>query len=140
MESISKIQSRLYAAKRKNGKWQREMARMPEKIGVIGKIPVVDEHYMPSDLQAVSMSNLHKHVGSYYGKIVRILKEEGVITKEYGMWKLREDLQDKGLAVYVTGRMRCFYRFYLAWTPQGVAFIKDFINNRTNTDGRQHSK
>lgn len=108
MGSISKIQSRLYAAKRKNGKWQREMARMPEKIGVIGKVPVVDEHYMPSDLQAVSMSNFHKHVGSYYGKIVRILKEEGVITKEYGMWKLREDLQDKGLAVYVTGRMRCF--------------------------------
>lgn len=131
MDSILKIQSRLYAAKRKNGKWQREMERMPEKIGVIGKIPVVDEHYMPSDLQVVSMSKIPEHAGCYYGKIVKILKEEGVITKEYGIWKLREDLQDKGLAVYVTGRMRCFYRFYLAWTPKGVAFIKDIINNRT---------
>lgn len=140
MESISKIQLRLCAAKRKNGKWQLEMSRMPKRISVIGRTPVGDEHYMPSDLQVVSMSKLHKHVGSYYGKILRILKEEGVITKEYGMWKLREDLQDKGLAVYVTGRMRCFYRFHLAWTPQGVAFIKDIINNRTNTDGRQYFK
>ena len=109
MESISKIQLRLYAAKRKNGKWQLEMSRMPKRISVIGRTPIVDEHYMPSDLEVVSMSKLHKYVGSYYGKIVKTLKEEGIITKEYGMWKLREDLQDKGIAVYVTGRMRCFY-------------------------------
>ena len=113
MESISKIQLRLYAAKRKNGKWQLEMSRMP------------------SDLEVVSMSKLHKYVGSYYGKIVKTLKEEGIITKEYGMWKLREDLQDKGIAVYVTGRMRCFYHFYLSWTPKGIEFIKEIINNRT---------
>ena len=55
----------------------------------------------------------------------------GIITKEYGMWKLREDLQDKGIAVYVTGRMRCFYHFYLSWTPKGIEFIKEIINNRT---------
>ena len=71
MESISKIQLRLYAAKRKNGKWQLEMSRMPKRISVIGRTPIVDEHYMPSDLQVVSMSKLHKHVGSYYGKIVK---------------------------------------------------------------------
>ncbi|WP_241677509.1 hypothetical protein [Phocaeicola dorei] len=47
------------------------------------------------------------------------------------MWKLREDLQDKGIAVYVTGRMRCFYHFYLSWTPKGIEFIKEIINNRT---------
>ena len=97
MESISKIQLRLYAAKRKNGKWQLEMSRMPKRISVIGRTPIVDEHYMPSDLEVVSMSKLHKYVGSYYGKIVKTLKEEGIITKEYGMWKLREDLQDKGI-------------------------------------------
>lgn len=131
MESIQKIQSRLYAAKRKNGKWQLEMSRIPKKISIIGRTPVVDGHYLPLDLQLVPMSGLHKHVGSYYGKIVKVLKEKGIITKEYGMWKLREDLQDKGLAVYVTGRMRCFYRFCLSWTPQGVAFIKEIINNRT---------
>ena len=73
----------------------------------------------------------HKYVGSYYGKSVKTLKEEGIITKEYGMWKLREDLQDKGIAVYVTGRMRCFYHFYLSWTPKGIEFIKEIINNRT---------
>ena len=84
MESISKIQLRLYAAKRKNGKWQLEMSRMPKRISVIGRTPIVDEHYMPSDLEVVSMSKLHKHVGSYYGKIVKTLKEEGIITKEYG--------------------------------------------------------
>ena len=89
MESISKIQLRLYAAKRKNGKWQLEMSRMPKRISVIGRTPIVDEHYMPSDLEVVSMSKLHKYVGSYYGKIVKTLKEEGIITKEYGMWKLR---------------------------------------------------
>ena len=50
MESISKIQLRLYAAKRKNGKWQLEMSRMPKRISVIGRTPIVDEHYMPSDL------------------------------------------------------------------------------------------
>ena len=86
---------------------------------------------MPSDLEVVSMSKLHKYVGSYYGKIVKTLKEEGIITKEYGMWKLREDLQDKGIAVYVTGRMRCFYHFYLSWTPKGIEFIKEIINHRT---------
>ena len=80
MESISKIQLRLYAAKRKNGKWQLEMSRMPKRISVIGRTPIVDEHYMPSDLQVVSMSKLHKYVGSYYGKIVKTLKEEGIIT------------------------------------------------------------
>lgn len=48
MESISKIQLRLYAAKRKNGKWQLEMSRMPKRISVIGRTPIVDEHYMPS--------------------------------------------------------------------------------------------
>ena len=117
MESISKIQLRLYAAKRKNGKWQLEMSRMPKRISVIGRTPIVDEHYMPSDLEVVS--------------IVKTLKEEGIITKEYGMWKLREDLQDKGIAVYVTGRMRCFYHFYLSWTPKGIEFIKEIINNRT---------
>ena len=85
MESISKIQLRLYAAKRKNGKWQLEMSRMPKRISVIGRTPIVDEHYMPSDLEVVSMSKLHKYVGSYYGKIVKTLKEEGIITKEYGM-------------------------------------------------------
>lgn len=37
MESISKIQLRLYAAKRKNGKWQLEMSRMPKRISVIGR-------------------------------------------------------------------------------------------------------
>lgn len=131
MESISKIQLRLYATKRKNGKWQLEMSRMPKRISVIGRTPIVDKHYMPSDLQVVSMSKLHHHVGCYYGKIVKTLKEEGIITKEYGMWKLREDLQDKGIAVYVTGRMRCFYHFYLLWTPKGVEFIKEIINNRT---------
>ena len=66
MESISKIQLRLYAAKRKNGKWQLEMSRMPKRISVIGRTPIVDEHYMPSDLEVVSMSKLHKYVGSYY--------------------------------------------------------------------------
>ena len=71
---------------------------MPKRISVIGRTPIVDEHYMPSDLEVVSMSKLHKYVGSYYGKIVKTLKEEGIITKEYGMWKLREDLQDKGIA------------------------------------------
>ena len=65
MESISKIQLRLYAAKRKNGKWQLEMSRMPKRISVIGRKPNVDEHYMPSDLEGVSMSKLHKNVGSY---------------------------------------------------------------------------
>ena len=84
MESISKIQLRLYAAKRKNGKWQLEMSRMPKRISVIGRTPIVDEHYMPSDLEVVSMSKLHKYVGSYYGKIVKTLKEEGIITKECG--------------------------------------------------------
>lgn len=97
MESISKIQLRLYAAKRKNGKWQLEMSRMPKRISVIGRTPIVDEHYMPSDLEVVSMSKLHKYVGSYYGKIVKTLKEEGIITKEYGMWKLREDLRTRAL-------------------------------------------
>lgn len=87
MESMSKIQLRLYAAKRKNGKWQLEMSRMPKRICVIGRTPVVDEYYMPSDLQVVSMSKLRKHVGSYYGKIVKTLKKEGIITKEYRMWK-----------------------------------------------------
>ena len=57
MESISKIQLRLYAAKRKNGKWQLEMSRMPKRISVIGRTPIVDEHYMPSDLEVVSMSS-----------------------------------------------------------------------------------
>ena len=28
------------------------------------------------------MSKLHKYVGSYYGKIVKTLKEEGIITKD----------------------------------------------------------
>ena len=42
MESISKIQLRLYAAKRKNGKWQLEMSRMPKRISVIGRTPIVD--------------------------------------------------------------------------------------------------
>lgn len=76
MESISKIQLRLYAAKRKNGKWQLEMSRMPKRISVIGRTPIVDEHYMPSDLEVVSMSKLHKYVGSYYGKIVKTLKRK----------------------------------------------------------------
>lgn len=74
MESISKIQLRLYAAKRKNGKWQLEMSRMPKRISVIGRTPIVDEHYMPSDLEVVSMSKLHKYVGSYYGKIVKTFR------------------------------------------------------------------
>lgn len=132
MESILQIKLRLYAAKRKNSKWRKEMAMMPMKFSIIGRTPIVDEHYIPSDLQVISMSGLHKYVGSYYTKIVKTLKEEGIITKEIGMWKLREDLQDKGLAVYVTGRMRCFYHFYLSWTPKGVAFIKDIINHKTN--------
>ena len=89
MESISKIQLRLYAAKRKNGKWQLEMSRMPKRISVIGRTPIVDEHYMPSDLEVVSMSKLHKYVGSYYGKIVKTLKEEGIITKEYEAGEIR---------------------------------------------------
>ena len=42
MESISKIQLRLYAAKRKNGKWQLEMSRMPKRISVIGRTPIGD--------------------------------------------------------------------------------------------------
>ena len=114
MESISKIQLRLYAAKRKNGKWQLEMSRMPKRISVIGRTPIVDEHYMPSDLQVVSMSKLHKHVGSYYGKIVKTLKEEGIITKEYGMWKChRQDaLLLPLLSVVDTGRRRVYQRDY----------------------------
>lgn len=86
MESISKIQLRLYAAKRKNGKWQLEMSRMPKRISVIGRTPIVDEHYMPSDLEVVSMSKLHKYVGSYYGKIVKTLKEEA--HHHQGIWNV----------------------------------------------------
>jgi hypothetical protein len=40
-------------------------------------------------------------------------------------------LEEEGIAVYVTGRMRCFYHFYLSWTPKGIEFIKEIINNRT---------
>lgn len=131
METISKLRLRLRSAIRQNDKWRHEMAKMPEKIRIVGRTPVVDEHDIPSGLQVVPMSKLHVHVGSYYGKIVKILKAEGIIAKENGMWRLRDDLQEDGLAVYVTGRMRCYYRFYLSWTPQGIAFIKDIINNRT---------
>lgn len=92
---------------------------------------IVDEHYMPSDLEVVSMSKLHKYVGSYYGKIVKTLKEEGIITKEYGMWKLREDLHDNGHCGICHRQERCFYHFYLSWTPKGIEFIKEIINNRT---------
>ena len=132
MESISKIRLRLYAAERKNSKWQREMSMMPMKFSIIGRTPVVDEHYIPSDLQVISMSKLQNHVGNYYAKIVKTLKEKGIIIKEYGMWKLREDLQDKGVAVYITGRMRCFYHFYLSWTPKGVEYIKEIINPKNS--------
>ncbi len=125
-----------YAAKRKNGKWQLEMSRMPKRISVIGGQSIVDEHYMPSDLEVVSMSKLHKYVGSYYGKISEDLKEwKASVTKEYGMWKLREDLQDKGIAVYVTGRMRCLPLLSVMDTErQSLSTIEP------GTDGRQHTQ
>ena len=62
MESISKIQLRLYAAKRKNGKWQLEMSRMPKRISVIGRTPIVDEHYMSQAGCAASTTSIcHGH-------------------------------------------------------------------------------
>ena len=132
MEQVSKIRLRLLAAVRKNSKWQQETSVMPVKIGIIGRTPVVDENSMPSGLQVVPMTRLQGYVGSYYGRIVKTLKDKGIIAREHGMWKLREDLQDKGLAVYVTGRMGCFYRFYLSWTTQGVEYVKGVMEQRDN--------
>ena len=74
MESISKYSyvSMPPRGKTASGSWRCQ--RMPKRISVIGRTPIVDEHYMPSDLEVVSMSKLHKYVGSYYGKIVKTLK------------------------------------------------------------------
>lgn len=130
MEQVSKIRLRLLAAVRKNSKWQQGMSEMPVKIGIIGRTPVVDGNSMPPGLQVVPMTRLHEYVGSYYGRIIKTLEDKGIIARKHGMWKLREDLQDKGLAVYVTGRMGCFYRFYLSWTPQGVEYVKGIMEQR----------
>lgn len=48
MESTTKDQLCLYAAIKRNGKRQREMAMIPGKIGVIRKVPVVDMRHMRS--------------------------------------------------------------------------------------------
>ena len=94
------------------------------------------EHYIPSDLE----SSFNVKASQICRKLLRQdcedPQKEGIITKEYGMWKLREDLQDKEALRYMSGRM-LLLPLLLSWTPKGIEFIKEIINNRTGTGGRQ---
>lgn len=132
MENLTRLRFKLNTARQRNKKLSSNMEKMPEIIHAIGNTPIVDVNTMPSDLRLIPFTQLHKYVGSYYTKIKEVLQKKGVIARQNGMWRLREDLQKSGIAVYTTGRLGCYYVYHLKWTLKGVEYIKGIINQRDN--------
>lgn len=132
MENLTQLRFKLNAAKQRNKRLSDNMAKLPGIINAVGCTPVMDVNMKPESLQLIPFTQLHKQVGSYYVKIKKVLQTAGIITRQNGMWHLREDLQRSGIAVYTTGRFGCYHVYHLKWTLKGAEYVKGIMDQRND--------
>jgi len=120
---------RLYA---KNKKITACMDDLPAMIRSNGFIPTFSANEISKDFKVVTLSSFMKENGIYYQKLMKILKETGVMYNDGNNWKLSGEYDDKGYAIYVIGHNRHYSEARLMWTEAGVEFLKELISSYKN--------
>src|SRR5574344_3405 len=120
---------RLYA---KNAKVTACMDDLPAIIRSNGVIPTFSANEISTDFKVLTLRSFMKENGIYYQKLMKILKEAGVMYNDGKNWNLSGEYSDKGYAIYIIGHNRHYSEARLMWTEEGVEFLKELISSYNN--------
>lgn len=105
------------------------MDDLPALIRSNGVVPTFSANEFSKDFKVVTLSSFMKENGIYYQKLMKILKEAGVMYYDGKNCKLSGEYSDKGYAIYVNGHNRHYSEAILMWTEAGVEFLKELVSN-----------
>ena len=125
-----RMSQRLLARQKRDKVRQERMLLLPEIVREAGRVPILQYADVTPDMGLLSISEAARHFGTYYNRMRRHLEDHCLISRGHHMWVVRSNLQDIGIAVYVTGLMGCQTRYFLRFTPKGIAHIASTLKSR----------
>lgn len=125
-----KMKLKLLARQKRDKKYRKNMLLMPKIVHEAGRVPIRQYADVTPEMGLLSISDLARHFGTYYSRMRQLLEDYCIISKGNYMWVVRSDLQDIGIAVYVTGLMDCQTRYLLRFTPKGLAIITSLLKRQ----------
>lgn len=125
-----RMSQRLLARQKRDKVRQKRLLLLPKIIREAGRVPILQYTNVTPEMGLLSISEAARHFGTYYNRMRRHLEDHCIISRGHHMWVVRSDLQDIGIAVYITGLMGCQTRYFLRFTPKGIAHIASTLNSR----------
>ncbi len=126
LTKASKKRLKLYDLEKKNKRYSEVIPGISTLINMVAPAIV----YNVDEIGENNHPSLCKFAASHSynaGKLLKLLRAEGILTKERGTWLFAPQYRKLGLVFYTIGRMNIYSGLDMFLLPEGERFMERFI-------------